>query len=191
MTTQNFKECCTLPGRSDDASWNILQGGSPIWYYTSYQIGPRLEEPSDNLPALRIPLPLYKEVGKQKKLLRSNLRGHISYFKVSKSSVHEMTFKYYLVQCYALFLVHQLLPAPTSCRAKEGLGGGGRRASRKKGATLAVIILRLTDKMPSQKRSRPAARTIQPINISQGRFGWIHHRLLAHLFCSSLRWQPI
>ena len=40
----------------------------------------------------------------------------------------------------------------------------------KKGATLAVIILRLTDKMPAQERPQPAARTIHPINISQGGF---------------------
>ena len=46
----------------------------------------------------------------------------------------------------------------------QGVGGG------KKGATLAVIILRLTDKMPAQERPQPAARTIHPINISQGGF---------------------
>ena len=130
MTTQNFKECCTLPGRSDDASWNILQGvegGSPIWYYTSYQIGPRLEEPSDNLTTIYHYLSTKKE---NKKIEATSA--------ISKCPVYPNMMrwhKYYLVQCYALFivqpLVHQLLPAPTSCRAKGWVEGGGGLAGKR------------------------------------------------------------
>ena len=73
-----------------------------------------------------------------------------------------------------------------------GWRGGGSGTRRKKGATLAVIILRLTDKMPAQERPRPAARTIRPINISQGGFSgrdWIEFNLFStsgHFYVASL-----
>ena len=55
-----------------------------VKYYTSYQIGPRLEEPSDNLTTIYHYLSTKKENKKN--------RGHISYFKVSSLSEHdEMT----------------------------------------------------------------------------------------------------
>ena len=128
MTTQNFKECCTMPGRSDDASWNILQGGGPL----SDTILPiRLVQGWKNQVITSL---LYTTTSLQ----RRKTKKIEATSAISKCPVYPNMMrwhKYYLVQCYALFivqpLVHQLLPAPTSCRAKGWVEGGGGLAGKR------------------------------------------------------------
>lgn len=129
MTTQNFKECCTLPGRSDDASWNILQGGRGPLSDTILPI--RLVQGWKNQVIISL---LYTTTSLQ----RRKTKKIEATSAISKCPVHPNMMrrhKYYLVQCYALFivqpLVHQLLPAPTSCRAKGWVEGGGGLAGKR------------------------------------------------------------
>ena len=92
-----------------------------------------------------------------------HIKKNLSWF---NENVIMLCDKYRTTQCIPLMAIKKasISCTGTGCRVKGWWKWYWRR--RKKGATLAVIILRLTDKMPAQERPQPAARTIRLINIS-------------------------